>query len=144
MSQLLVRLFKTVAVTLQFNSELTVILSILLLKKSTKMLANLGKYLRYGKNDLNLDITYQDYQKFNKSSDYFKICELIDKEIAIQKKQFEAAAQTIFGNNSTLLKYEQFNREMKEESVNVEYLKTVSKEYLTLMVNKPHYFGEIA
>lgn len=52
MSELLVQLFKTVAVTLKFNSEYTVILGVLFLKKSTKMLANLGKYLHYGKNDI--------------------------------------------------------------------------------------------
>lgn len=52
MSELLVQLFKTVAVTIKFNSEYTVILGVLFLKKSTKMLANLGKYLHYGKNDI--------------------------------------------------------------------------------------------
>ena len=77
MSQLLVRLFHSVAVVIKFNSELTVILAVLLLKKSTKLLANLGKYLRYGKNDIDIDIAYKDYGKFTKSVDYFKMCELV-------------------------------------------------------------------
>jgi hypothetical protein len=73
MSMLLVWLFKTV-VEVKLNSEWTVILGTLMLKKSTKMLANLGKYLHYGKNDLGLDINYKDYGKFTKSADYFKVC----------------------------------------------------------------------
>ena len=84
MSHLLVKLFRTVTVVLKFNSELTVILGVLLLKKSTKMLANLGKYLRYGKNDINIEINPKELAKFTKNADYFKICELIGKSLFIQ------------------------------------------------------------
>lgn len=73
MSLLLVRLFRTVTVVLKFNSEHTVLLGFLLLKKSTKMLANLGKYLRYGKNDIGIDINPKELSKFTKATDYFKI-----------------------------------------------------------------------
>ena len=74
MSAILIDLFRTVAVTIKLNHELTVILSLLFLKKSTKMLALLGKYLHYGKNDIEIDIDHKDYAKFSKSSDYFKFC----------------------------------------------------------------------
>jgi hypothetical protein len=85
MSWLLVKLFRTVTVFIRLNSELTVILGILLLKKSTKLLANLGKYLRYGKNDIQIDINPKDQAKFFKTQDYFKICELIGNRSLIQK-----------------------------------------------------------
>ena len=52
MSWLLVRLFKRVAVDIRISHDITVILGILFLKKSTKLLVNLGKYLHYGKNDI--------------------------------------------------------------------------------------------
>lgn len=38
------------------------------------MLANLGKYLYYGKNDIQIDINAKDHGKFSKSADYVKIC----------------------------------------------------------------------
>jgi len=52
MSWLLLKFFSRVAVDVKLNNELTVILGYLLLKKSTKLLASLGKYLHYGKNDI--------------------------------------------------------------------------------------------
>jgi hypothetical protein len=52
MSWLLVRLFKRVTVDIRVSQDITVILGILFLKKSTKLLVNLGKYLHYGKNDI--------------------------------------------------------------------------------------------
>jgi hypothetical protein len=73
MSWLLVRLFRTITVFIKLKSDLTVILAILLLKKSTKLLANLGKYLHYGKNDIQIDISTKDQAKFFKTQDYFKI-----------------------------------------------------------------------
>ena len=130
MSMLLVWLFKTVTVTVKLNSEWTVIFGTLLLKKSTKMLANLGKYLHYGKNDLELDINYKDYGKFTKSADYFKICELVDKEIGIQKKQFDLAAQAIFTHNSHLFKRDDFHREMRDELVNPVFMAESAKQYI--------------
>lgn len=53
MSWLLVRLMQRV-IQLRMGSEWAVMLSVLLLKKSTKLLASLGKYLHYGKNDIGL------------------------------------------------------------------------------------------
>lgn len=41
------------------------------------MLANLGKYLHYGKNDIQIDINPKELAKFTKAGDYFKLCELI-------------------------------------------------------------------
>jgi len=73
MSWFLVKLFRTVTIFIKLNSELTVILGVLLLKKSTKLLANLGKYLHYGKNDIQVDISMKDQTKFFKTQDYFKI-----------------------------------------------------------------------
>ena len=122
MSLMLIKLFKTISVTLQLNTQLTVILSTLLLKKSTKMLANLGKYLHYGKDDIEIDINYKEYNKYSKTSDYFKICQLVDKEISIQKKQFQAASQVIFNHNQNLLKRDQFYKEMREQTINSKFL----------------------
>lgn len=45
----------------------------MLLKKSTKLLANLGKYLHYGKNDIQIDINTKDQAKFFKTADYNKM-----------------------------------------------------------------------
>lgn len=73
MSWLLIRLFRIITTFIKLNSELTVILGMLLLKKSTKLLANLGKYLHYGKNDIQVDISTKDQAKFFKTQDYFKI-----------------------------------------------------------------------
>lgn len=81
------RLFKRVT-EIRLNQEITVILGMLLLKKSTKLLANLGKYLHYGKNDIGIEINARDQARFFKTSDYHKMCEIIDREIAFQKKQF--------------------------------------------------------
>jgi hypothetical protein len=55
-SWLLIKLFARV-VEVKLNTEFTTVLSFLLLKKSTKSLANLSKYLHYGRNDINIDIT---------------------------------------------------------------------------------------
>lgn len=75
MSWFLVKLFHRVTVDIKLSSnELTVILGILLLKKSTKSLAGLGKYLHYGKNDIDIDITIKEQTKFFKTADYHKIC----------------------------------------------------------------------
>ena len=76
MSWLLVRLFRTITVFIKLKSDLTVILAILLLKKSTKLLANLGKYLHYGKNDIQIDISTKDQAKFFKTQDYFSMTAL--------------------------------------------------------------------
>ena len=73
MSWFLVKLFRSITIFIRFNSELTIILGILLLKKSTKLLANLGKYLHYGKNDIQVDIAIKDQSKFFKTQDYFKM-----------------------------------------------------------------------
>ena len=73
MSLFLVRLFRTIAACVKLNNEITIILGILLLKKSTKLLANLGKYLHYGKNDIQIDISPKDQAKFFKTADYNKM-----------------------------------------------------------------------
>ena len=89
MSWFLVKLFRSITIFIRFNSELTIILGILLLKKSTKLLANLGKYLHYGKNDIQVDIAIKDQSKFFKTQDYFKMMQLIGRHtiIKISKSQ---------------------------------------------------------
>jgi hypothetical protein len=84
MSYLLLKMFSRVAVDIKLNSELTVILAYLLLKKSTKLLASLGKYLHYGKNDIGIEITPKEQGKFFKTNDYYKLCELISTPIMMQ------------------------------------------------------------
>jgi hypothetical protein len=85
MSWLLLRLFRRV-VQAKLPHESTVMLGAVLLKKSTKLLASLGKYLHYGKNDIAIDINAKDQARFFKTTDYHKVCELVDREIAVQKK----------------------------------------------------------
>lgn len=70
----MVRLFKTIVVTIKLNNEITVILGVLILKKSTKILASLGKYLHYGRNDLGIDINSKDQNRFFKTTDHHKMC----------------------------------------------------------------------
>jgi serine/threonine protein kinase len=76
-SWFLLRLFKRIVVNIKLNSELTVILGVIMLKKSTKLLASLGKYLHYGRNDIGIDINAKDQTRFFKTTDYHKICEII-------------------------------------------------------------------
>lgn len=76
-SWFLLRMFKRVVVSVKLNSELTVILGMLMLKKSTKLLASLGKYLHYGKNDIGIEITTKEQTRFFKTADYRQICQLI-------------------------------------------------------------------
>lgn len=78
MSWLLVRLMQRV-VQLRVGSEWAVMLSVLFLKKSTKLLASLGKYLHYGKNDIGLEVAARDQVRFFKTTDYHKVCEIVDK-----------------------------------------------------------------
>lgn len=106
------------------------VLGTLLLKKSTKLLASLGKYLHYGKNDIGIDINAKDQARFFKTTDYHKVCEIIDKEITIQKKQLEIAIETVYVNNSTLMKRPDFSREFKEEQTNPKFLDKTLREYL--------------
>jgi hypothetical protein len=84
MSHILIKLFRTVTVFIKFNSEHTVIFGFMLLKKSTKMIANLGKFLRYGKNDIGIEINPKELAKFTKTTDYFKLCELLGTSQPIQ------------------------------------------------------------
>jgi len=63
------------------------------LKKSTRILTDLRKYLHYGKNTIGIKIELKDQLKFFKTADYFKLSELmgtyfnsLDKELQIQKK----------------------------------------------------------
>ena len=72
-SWFLVRMFKLVTVSIRIANEISTILGMMVLKKSTIILVNLGKYLNYGKNLINLDITSKDQAKFFKSADYFKM-----------------------------------------------------------------------
>ena len=76
MSLFLVRLFRTIAACVKLKSDWSkkfFLQLILLLKKSTKLLANLGKYLHYGKNDIQIDISPKDQAKFFKTADYNKM-----------------------------------------------------------------------
>lgn len=73
MSWFLMRLFHRI-LSLKLGSETTVILGMLVLKKSTKLLSNLGKYLHYGKNDIGIEINSKDQARFFKTTDYHKIC----------------------------------------------------------------------
>lgn len=72
-SWLLIKIFKRV-MEIKLNSDITVILGVILLKKSTKMLAGLGKYLHYGKNDIGIDINSKEQTRFFKTTDHHKIC----------------------------------------------------------------------
>lgn len=74
MCWLLVKFFKRVAVDIRISHDITVILGILFLKKSTKLLVNLGKYLHYGKNDIMIEVNSKDQAKFFKTTDHRKIC----------------------------------------------------------------------
>ncbi len=74
MSWLLVKFFKRVAVDIRISQDITVIIGLLFLKKSTKLLVNLGKYLHYGKNDSMIEVNSKDQAKFFKTTDHRKIC----------------------------------------------------------------------
>lgn len=61
----------------------------------------------------------------------------IDKEVQLQKKEFDSAVETIYINNSNLVKRPEINREVKEETVNDDYLSIVISHYLKeLLENK--------
>lgn len=84
MSWFMVRLFRTITACVKLKSELTIILGFLLLKKSTKVLANLVKYLHYGKNDIQIDINIKDQTKFFKTADYNKMIEIIGTNVVMK------------------------------------------------------------
>lgn len=71
-SWFLVRIFRRI-VSIKLNDDIVIILGVLVLKKSTKVLAGLGKYLHYGKNDIGIDINSKDQARFFKTSDHHKI-----------------------------------------------------------------------
>jgi hypothetical protein len=129
MSWFLLRLFRRI-VGLRVGSESTVILSVVVLKKSTKLLASLGKYLHYGKNDIGIDINARDQARFFKTTDYHKACELVDREIALQKKQLDVAIETVYVSFSALLKRPDFSREFKEEQTNQKFFEKCIRDYL--------------
>lgn len=105
-------------------------LCVILLKKSTKLLASLGKYLHYGKNDIGLDVAARDQARFFKTTDYHKVCEIIDKEIAVQRKQFDIAIESVYVNNVGLLKRLDFSREFKEEVTNQPFFEKCIIEFV--------------
>ena len=84
MSWLLVRMFGKVTVNIKLNSELTVVAGLMLLKKSTKILAGLGKYLHYGKDEVGVGIDPKKNSKFFKTAQHHKLCELVG---TVQLKQ---------------------------------------------------------
>jgi hypothetical protein len=137
MSWLLVRLMQRV-VQVRVGSEWAVMLSLVLLKKSTKLLASLGKYLHYGKNDIGLEVAARDQARFFKTTDYHKVCELIDKEIAVQRKQLDIAIESVYVSNVGLLKRADFSREFKEEATNQPFFEKCIIEFLREAVKTGH------
>ncbi len=87
MSWLLVKLFRRI-ISIKLNDDIVIMLGIMVLKKSTKVLASLGKYLHYGRNDIGIDINSKDQARFFKTSDYHKICELIGIDTLIKTNRF--------------------------------------------------------
>ena len=73
MSWFLMRLFQRI-LSFKLGSESTVMLGMLIMKKSTKLLSNLGKYLHYGKNDIGIEINSKEQSRFFKTTDYHKVC----------------------------------------------------------------------
>ena len=80
MSWLLARLFGRVTVSIRLNSESTVVAGLLLLKKSTKVLAGLGRYLHYGKDEVGVGADPKQQSKFFKTAQHHKLCELVGTE----------------------------------------------------------------
>jgi len=68
-------------VGVRMNSELTVVLGTMLLKKSTKLLVGLGKYLHYGNNNIGIEITEKEQHKFFMTNDHHTISQIVGKHI---------------------------------------------------------------
>jgi hypothetical protein len=129
MSWLLLRLMQRV-VQVRVGSEWAVMLILVLLKKGTKLLASLGKYMHDSKNVIGLGVAAHDQARFFKTTDYHKICELIDKEIAVQWKQLDIAIESVYVSKVGLLKLEDFSREFKEEMTNQPFFEKCIIEFL--------------
>jgi hypothetical protein len=56
--------------------------------------------------------------------------------VSSQKKEFDSAVETIYLNNTELLKKADFNREIKEEQVNETYFNDCIKAYLAAVAVK--------
>ena len=79
MAMLLVQLFGRVTLRVKLNSELTVVAGLMLLKKSTRIIIGLGKYLHYGKDEVGVEISRKEQAKFFKTAQHHKLCELVGR-----------------------------------------------------------------